>query len=81
MPIDVAEADRNRVIGVLVAYLRGVVTINAVYGAIRISSFRNQDLVTMLTQAESGAKDVGIALKQELMETLRDELKRRGFIA
>jgi len=81
MPIDVAEADRNRVIGVLVAYLRGVVTINAVYGAIRSSPFRNRDLETMLTQAESGAKDVGVALKQELMETLRDELKRRGFLA
>ena len=80
MPIDAAEADRNRVMGVLLAYLRGVVTINAVYGPIQSSSFRNQDLETILTRAESGAKDVGAALKEDLMETLRDGLKGRGFL-
>jgi len=36
MPIDLVEVDRNRVIGALVAYLRGVVTINAVYGVVFI---------------------------------------------
>jgi len=81
MPIDVAEADRNRVVGVLVAYLRGVVTINAVYGAVQSSSLRNRELEAILTQAESGAKDVGVLLKQDLMETLKDRLKERGFLA
>jgi len=76
----VAGADRNRVIGVLVAYLRGVVTINAVYAAVKSSSFRNQDLETLLKQAELGAKDVGVLLKEDLMGTLRDGLKERGFL-
>jgi hypothetical protein len=80
MPIDVADADRNRVIGVLVAYLRGVVTINAVYGAVKSSSFRKQDLEAILKQAESGVKDVGVSLKGDLMGTLRDGLKDRGFL-
>jgi len=80
MPIDVADADRNRVIGVLVAYLRGVVAINAVYGAVNSSSFRNQDLEAILKQAESGAKNVGVLLKQDLMGTLRDGLKQRGLL-
>jgi len=81
MPIDVVEADRNRVIGVLVAYLRGVVAINAVYGVLKRSSFRNQDLEAILTQAESGGQDVGVLLKEDLMETLKDGLKERGFLA
>ena len=80
MPIDLVEVDRNRVIGALVAYLRGVVTINAVYGAVKSSSFRNQHLEKILTQAESGAKDVGVLLKEDLMESLRDGLKERGFL-
>jgi len=80
MPIDVADADRNRVIGVLVAYLRGVVTVSAVYGAINSSSFRRQDLEAILKQAESGAKDVGVSLKEDLMGTLKDGLKQRGFL-
>jgi len=80
MPIDVADADRNRVIGVLVAYLRGVVTVSAVYGAINSSSFRKQDLEAILKQAESGAKDVGVLLKEDLMGTLKDGLKQRGFL-
>jgi hypothetical protein len=80
MPIDVVEADRNRVLGVLVAYIRGVVSVSAVYGAIRSSSFRNQDLELILTQAELGAKDVGGALKEDMMGTLRDGLKERGFL-
>jgi hypothetical protein len=80
MPIDVAEADRNRVLGVIVAYLRGIVTINTVYGAVRSSSFRNQELEGILTQAESGAKDVGTSLKENLMEALKDGLKEIGFL-
>jgi len=80
MPIDVAEANRNRVLGVIVAYLRGVVTINTACGAVRSSSFRNQELEAILTQAESGAKDVGMSLKEDLMETLKDGLKEIGFL-
>ena len=80
MPIDVAEADRNRVLGVLVAYLRGIVTINAVYGAISSSSFRNQDLETILKRANTGAKDVGTARKEDLMEALRGGLKDKKFL-
>jgi len=80
MTIDVAVANRNRVLGVTVAYLRGIVTVNAVYGAVRSSSFRNQELEAILTQAESGAKDVGVLLKEDLMEALKDGLKEMGFL-
>ena len=80
MPIEVAEANRNRILGVIVGYLRGVVTINAVYEAVRSSSFRNQELEVILTQAESGAKDVGSSLKEDLMEALKDGLKETGFL-
>ena len=80
MPIAVVEADRNRVVGVLVAYLRGVVTTKAVYGAIYRSSFRNEALDAILVEAEAGAKNVGTSLKHELMVTLRAGLKDREFL-
>jgi len=80
MPIDVVDADRNRVLGAIIAYLRGTVTINVVYGAVRSSSFRNQDLDAILTQAQLSAKGVGVMLKEDLMGTLRDELKKKGFL-
>ena len=81
MPISVAETNRNQVLGALVAYLRGVVTINAVYGTVKGASFRNEALEAILSRAEIGTKDVGIGLKKELMETLRNGLKERGFLA
>jgi len=81
MPIDPAEADRNRVLGALVAYLRGVLTINTVYGAVKSASFRNEALEAILSRAETGTKDVGVTLRKDLMETLRDGLKERGFLA
>jgi len=80
MPIEVAEANRNRILGVIVAYLRGIVTIDTVYGTVRSSSFRNQELEAILTQAESGTKDVGSSLKEDLMEALKDGLKEIGFL-
>jgi len=81
MPIDIVDPDRNRVLGVVIAYLRGTIAINAIYGAVRSSSFRNQELDAILTQAETGARDVGTLLKEDLMGTLRDGLKERGFLA
>jgi hypothetical protein len=74
MPVEVNEADRSRVEGMIRAYLHSKVSIAQVRGAVSSSSFRAiLDKVEVITSALSG-DEMG-----KLMAVLKDELQKSAF--
>ena len=82
MPIDVEEADRNRVIGMIRSYLRGKTSIKQAIAAINNASpsFRGQQLNAILHEAEQQALTVDAQTREKLTAELKNELKKLGFI-
>jgi len=80
MPIDVEETDRDRVFGMIRAYLRGKVSIRQAVAAVNTSSFRDQELRTILHEAEQVALTIDVKTREILMATLRETLQKEGFL-
>ena len=82
MPIDVEEADRNRVIGMIRSYLRGEASIKKVVESINNSSsaFTGQELFAILHEAEKQALNVDVQTRERLVGTLKEELRKQGFL-
>jgi hypothetical protein len=79
MPIDVNDADRSRVLGMITAYLHGKVSIAHVRGTVSTSSFRGMELRTIFEEAEASASTVPEDERRKLMTVLKDELQM-GFL-
>jgi len=77
MSIDLIQADRNRVVGVIWAYLDRKVPDTVVYTAVNNSPFRSGELASVLAEAEKDARNVDAKNKRRLMLELRAGLKDR----
>ena len=82
MPIDVEEADRNRVVGMILSFLRGEASISQVVASIddSSSSFRGQELYAILHEADQQALNVDVQTRETLIGTLKTELRKQGFL-
>lgn len=76
MPSDLATASRDRVLGMIKAYLQGKATERSVYVAVNSSPFRDEELEGILAEAEKHTP-VHDKRKHMLMMTLRAGLKDR----
>jgi len=81
MSIDLIQADRNRVVGVIWAYLDRKVPDTVVYTAVHNSPFRSGELAGLLTEAEREARNVDVKIKRMLMLDLRAGLKDRLLLS
>ena len=76
------EADHDRVLGMIRAYLRGKASTAQAVEAVNTSSpsFRGHRLKTILDAAEANAITVDAQTRHELMANLKEELQKKGFL-
>jgi hypothetical protein len=81
MPVDVKEGARSWIIDMTNAYLHGKVSLEQLTGRIEASSISGDELLIVLDEAEAKASTVVEQEKIQLMDALKDGLRRRKLLS